>query len=158
MKNPYFCKQLHPKVIYLLFFLSPFYEKSLRAQEKTKDTTNNVKEKRATLKKPKVYYGTASYYADKFNGRQTASGENYSHSKPTAACNVLPMGTWIRVTNLKNNISVIVRVNDRLHPKVKRLVDLNRDSAEKLGYVRKGLEEVKVEVLEVEKVTNSKIK
>src|SRR5688572_10639892 len=70
-----------------------------------------------TAAKPKVLYGTASYYADKFNGRQTANGEIYDGSKFTAACNVLPLGTWIRVTNMRNNRSVIVKTNDRLHPR-----------------------------------------
>jgi rare lipoprotein A len=53
-------------------------------------------------KKPKILYGTASFYANKFNGRKTASGEIFSQQKMTAACNVLPLGTWIRVTNLRN--------------------------------------------------------
>lgn len=99
----------------------------------------------------KVLYGTASFYADKFIGRQTASGENYDHKRATAACNVLPIGTWIRVTSLKNSRSVVVRVNDRLHPKMKRLVDLNKSSAEKLGYVKRGLEKVRVEVVSIKK-------
>ncbi len=98
-------------------------------------------------KKSKPLFGIASYYADKFNGRKTANGDIYSHSKMTAACNVLPLGTWIRVTNLKNNKSVIVRTNDRLHVRMKRIVDLSKSAATKLGYVRSGLTKVKVEVL-----------
>jgi len=98
--------------------------------------------------KPKVYYGIASYYADKFNGRPTANGEIYDHDKLTAACNILPLGTWIRVTNLKNNKSVIVKTNDRLHPRMKRIVDLSRSAAKKLAYTGRGLTQVKVEVLE----------
>lgn len=94
-----------------------------------------------------VYYGVASYYADKFNGRETASGEIYSHSKSTAACNVLPLGTWIRVTNLRNSKSVILKVNDRLHAKNNRVVDLTKSAAQKLGYAGRGLTRVKVEVL-----------
>jgi len=97
--------------------------------------------------KPKTLYGIASYYADKFEGRETATGDTYSHSKLTAACNVLPLGTWIRVTNLRNNKSVVVRVNDRLHPKNKRIVDLSRLAATSLGYISRGLTQVKVEVL-----------
>jgi len=50
--------------------------------------------------KPKILYGTASFYSNSFNGKKTANGEIYSHKKMTAACNVLPLGTWIRVTNL----------------------------------------------------------
>lgn len=95
----------------------------------------------------KSLYGVASYYADKFNGRQTATGAIYSHWKMTAACNRLPLKTWIRVTNLRNKRSVIVQVNDRLHPKNPRLVDMSRMAAEKLGYIGRGLTQVKVEVL-----------
>lgn len=98
----------------------------------------------------KTLYGIASFYADKFNGRPTANGEIYDSKKLTAACNVLPMGTWIRVSNLRNNKSVIVKTNDRLHPRMKRLVDLSRSAAEKLGYIRRGLTQVKVEVIEKE--------
>lgn len=98
--------------------------------------------------KPKVYYGIASYYADKFNGRPTANGEIYDHDKLTAACNILPLGTWIRVTNLKNNKSVIVKTNDRLHPRMKRIVDLSKSAAKILAYTGRGLTQVKVEVLE----------
>ena len=100
----------------------------------------------------KAYYGIASYYADKFNGRKTATGDIYSHTKLTAACNVLALGTWIRVTNLRNNKTVIVQVNDRLHPKNKRIIDLSKLAAEKLGYTQKGLTQVKVEVLGKKKI------
>jgi rare lipoprotein A len=101
--------------------------------------------------KPKAYFGIASYYADKFSGRKTATGAIYSHTKATAACNILPLGTWIRVTNLRNKKSVIVQVNDRLHPKNKRIVDMSLSGAEKLGYIGRGLTQVKVEVVEKKK-------
>ncbi len=104
--------------------------------------------------KIKVLYGTASYYANKFNGRKTASGEIFSQQKLTAACNVLPFGTWIRVTNLRNGRTVIVKVNDRLHSKMKRVVDLSRSAAQKLGYLNSGLTRVKVEVLGKKKPEN----
>ena len=94
-----------------------------------------------------VYYGVASYYADKFTGRKTASGASYSHEGKTAACNVLPLGTWIRVTNLKNNKKIVLQINDRLHAKNNRLVDLSKSAAGKLGYIKSGLARVKVEVL-----------
>lgn len=110
-------------------------------------------ERRDTMEKKepdirKTLYGTASYYADKFNGRETANGEIYDGKKMTAACNVLPLGTWIRVTNLSNNRWVVVKTNDRLHARMTRVVDLSRGAAEKLGYIGKGLTRVKVEVLE----------
>ena|SRR5215203_4682213 len=109
--------------------------------------TPSASEGQSKTVKPKVLYGTASYYADKFNGRKTATGHVYSHDKPTAACNVLPLGTWIRVTNLRNNYAVVVQINDRLHPKNKRIVDLSKMAASRLGYVKRGLTQVRVEVL-----------
>jgi rare lipoprotein A len=66
----------------------------------------------------------------------------------TCACNVLPLGTWIKVTNLKNGRSAIVKVNDRIHPKMKRIVDLSRAAAQKLGYISNGLTRVKVELVD----------
>lgn len=108
------------------------------------------KTKKATIHKStnsRVLYGQASFYANKFNGRRTASGEIFSQNKLTCACNVLPLGTWIKVTNVHNGKSVIVKVNDRLHPKTKRLVDLTKASATKLGYAASGVVKVKVEVI-----------
>jgi rare lipoprotein A len=95
----------------------------------------------------KLIYGTASYYANLFEGRKTANGEIFRQEKLTAACNVLPLGTWIRVTNLRNGRSVIVKTNDRLHPRMKRVVDLSRAAAQRLNFIKSGLTRVKVEVL-----------
>ena len=97
--------------------------------------------------KPKILYGTASFYSISFNGKKTANGEIYSHKKMTAACNVLPLGTWIKVTNLRNGKSVVVKTNDRLHSKMKRVIDLSREAADKLDYVKSGLTRVRVEVI-----------
>ena len=116
--------------------------------EKTEKKEKNTKTEKESSKNAKTLYGIASYYADKFNGRETANGEIYDGTKMTAACNVLPLGTWIRVTNLSNNRSVIVKTNDRLHIRMKRIVDMSRAAAEKLGYIGKGLTKVRVEVLE----------
>jgi rare lipoprotein A len=95
----------------------------------------------------KIQVGIASYYADKFEGKRTSSGELYRKDQFSAAHNSLALGTWIRVTNLRNNKSVVVKVNDRLHYRNKRLVDLSRAAATQLGYVGKGLTKVRVEVL-----------
>ena len=94
-----------------------------------------------------VQYGTASYYANKFQGRPTSSGELYDNKKMTCAHNSLPLGTWLKVTNLRNKKFVFVRVTDRLHHSNKRLIDLSRIAASKLGYLKRGLTRVKVEVL-----------
>lgn len=94
-----------------------------------------------------VQYGVASYYAAKFHGRLTASGEKYDSTKLTAAHNGLPFGTWVRVTNRRNKRSVIVKINDRLHHANTRVVDLSAAAAKKLGFYSRGLTKVKVEVL-----------
>jgi rare lipoprotein A len=97
--------------------------------------------------KAKVQYGIASFYSNKFNGRKTANGEIFSQQKLTAAHNTLPLGTWVRVTNLRNKKTVIVKINDRLNAKNKRLIDLTKLAAQKLGFVKSGLTRVKVEIL-----------
>jgi rare lipoprotein A len=143
------------KVIAVVFMLFSFLPKVFCQDSAIviKDTTNFTKqntEDTAAIepqKTNKVLFGTASYYAQKFEGRKTANGEIFSHKKLTAACNVLPLGTWIKVTNLKNNKSVIVKTNDRLHPSMKRVVDLTMAAAKQLDFVNAGLTNVKVEVL-----------
>ncbi len=92
--------------------------------------------------------GKASFYADKFEGSPTASGEKYKHSKLTAAHKSLPFGTKVRVTNLANNESVEVVINDRGPYVDGRIIDLSKSAAEKLGFINLGLAEVKVEILD----------
>jgi rare lipoprotein A len=93
-----------------------------------------------------VQYGIASYYANKFEGRKTYTDEIFSQKKLSAASNTLPMHTWVRVTNLRNHRSVVLRINDRMHPRNKRLIDLSRAAAEHLGFAGRGLTKVKVDV------------
>ena len=92
--------------------------------------------------------GKASFYADKFEGHPTASGEKYKHSKLTAAHKTLPFGTKVRVTNTTNNQSVEVVINDRGPYAEGRIIDLSKSAAEKLGFVNSGLAEVKLEVID----------
>lgn len=91
--------------------------------------------------------GIASYYAQKFHGRKTASGEVFDNNAMTAAHNTLPLGTYIKVTNIRNNRWVIVKVTDRLHAANRRVVDLTQAAAKKLGFIHWGLTRVKVEVV-----------
>lgn len=91
--------------------------------------------------------GTASYYADKFEGRPTASGEKYKHSKLTAAHKTLPFGTIVRVTNLDNQRTVDVKINDRGPFVEGRIIDLSKSAAEQLDFINQGLAKVKVEVV-----------
>ncbi len=92
--------------------------------------------------------GKASFYADKFEGSPTASGEKYKHAKLTAAHKSLPFGTKVRVTNLANNETVEVVINDRGPYVDGRIIDLSKSAAEKLGFVNLGLAEVRVEILD----------
>ena len=127
-----------------------FSTNSVIAQDKKKEKEKEEKkdkDDKGKKEKTKILYGTASFYASKFQGRKTANGESFDQKKMTAACNVLPLGTWIRVTNLRNKKSVVVKINDRLHTRMKRIVDLSRVAADKLNYIKSGLTRVKVEVL-----------
>jgi rare lipoprotein A len=95
-----------------------------------------------------VQTGKASFYADKFEGSHTASGEKYKHNKLTAAHKSLPFGTKIKVTNLSNNQSVELVVNDRGPYVDGRIVDVSKSAAEKLGFINQGIAEVSIEVID----------
>ncbi len=92
--------------------------------------------------------GTASYYADKYNGKIAYSGEVYDMFGLSAAHPTYQMGTIIRVTNLSNDKSVIIRVNDRMPYRPDRIIDLSLGCAQELDMVQAGITMVKVEVLE----------
>ncbi|SDR84078.1 rare lipoprotein A [Halopseudomonas litoralis] len=91
--------------------------------------------------------GQASYYADKFQNRQTASGELYKAGRKTAAHRTLPFGSKVKVTNVRNGRSVVVRINDR-GPFVRgRVIDLSRSSFARIGDISAGLLKVRIEVV-----------
>jgi rare lipoprotein A len=83
--------------------------------------------------------GTATYYAKKYTGRRTASGEIYRPDRMTAAHPSLPLGTKVRVVNLANLREVVVRINDRCRSRKTSLIDLSWTAAEKLGFLRRGI-------------------
>ncbi|MFN3939475.1 MAG: septal ring lytic transglycosylase RlpA family protein [Chitinophagales bacterium] len=91
--------------------------------------------------------GTASYYHNKFIGRKTANGEIFDQSKMTAAHKTLPLGTWVKVTNLRNDSTIIVRINDRMPLWNKRSIDLTKAGAAKLDFLQDGLTQVHIEVI-----------
>ena len=94
-----------------------------------------------------VSSATASYYAEKYHGRKTASGEVFNMYDMTCAHKTLPFGTVLRVTNLKNNRSVDVRVNDR-GPFVKgREIDVSKAAAQKLDMIKTGTANVRIEIV-----------
>src|SRR6478609_8359806 len=95
-----------------------------------------------------IQTGKASFYADKFEGSPTASGEKYKHNKLTAAHKSLPFGTKVKVTNIANNQTVEVVINDRGPYVEGRIIDLSKAAAEQLGFINLGLAEVQVEVID----------
>ncbi len=95
----------------------------------------------------RLEYGMASYYGKDFHGRKTASGETFNMYDMTAAHKKLPFGTKVRVTNLKNGQSVVVRINDRGPFVHGRIIDLSYAAAKEIGLVEMGVTKVRVEVL-----------
>ncbi len=91
--------------------------------------------------------GSASYYAAKFDGRRTASGERFDNDDMTAAHRTLPFGSLVRVTNPANGRSVVVRVNDRGPFTRGRLIDVSRAAAEELGMVARGHADVELALI-----------
>lgn len=99
----------------------------------------------------KIVTGKASYYSTRFDGIKTATGERFSSKAFTGASNNLPLGTWVKVTNLQNDKWVVVRINDKMHPRMKkkgRVIDLSRIAAQKLEFLHQGITKVKLEVVE----------
>jgi rare lipoprotein A len=94
-----------------------------------------------------IWEGVASYYHPKFQGRKTSNGEIFSNEKLTCANNFLALGTKILVTNIKNGKSIIVKVNDRMHHRNKRLVDLSQAAASAIGLIQQGLGQVQIELI-----------
>jgi rare lipoprotein A len=101
----------------------------------------------AQVKQDSVQTGTASYYANKFQGRKTSSGQVFDQNKFTAAHKHLPFGTRVKVINLSNDSTVVVVVNDRLPKSSKRSIDLTLAAARQLNFVKKGLTKVRMELL-----------
>jgi rare lipoprotein A len=108
------------------------------------------------LAKPKPHrayqVGTASWYGSDFEGRETASGEPYNMYDLTAAHPTLPLGTWVRVTNLHNGRTVYVRINDRGPIIPGRIIDLSYGAAQALKFRNQGLQRVRLDVAEPQQI------
>ncbi len=114
---------------------------------KWSDTINIPSKTPEAAKKIK---GIASFYSKNLDGTKTATGEVFKNSKFTGASNHLKLNTWVRVTNLSNGNTVIVRINDRMHPRMAkkgRVIDLSRAAAAELDFMKKGLTKVQLEVV-----------
>ena len=126
--------------------LSETVVETVVATEETKAETTKAEEHANEMKNDGII-GLASFYATKFHGRRTASGEKFSSKLLTAAHLTLPFGTLLKVTNPGNSKSVVVRVNDR-GPYIRgRLIDLSRAAADLIGITRSGVARVELEIL-----------
>lgn len=103
----------------------------------------------ASAQAPHQLQGMASYYADEFNGRKTANGETYDMNALTAAHRTLPFNTLVKVLDLDNRLSVIVRINDRGPFKDNRVIDLSLEAAKRIGLIGNGTAPVALEVLQI---------
>ena len=123
------------------------------AQRPNKSESVNTRSKAAavlpgkTARTKPYQIGTASWYGSYFQGRATASGEPYDMYDLTAAHPTLPLGSWVRVTNLRNGRAVVVRINDRGPIVPGRIIDLSYSTARVLHFDSKGLQRVRLDVV-----------
>jgi rare lipoprotein A len=108
------------------------------------DSIRGAKPKHAS--KP-YQVGTASWYGEYFQGRETASGEPYDMHDLTAAHPSLPLGTFVKVTNLRNGRSVVLRINDRGPVVDGRIIDVSYNAARVLGFKAQGLQRVRLDLV-----------
>lgn len=127
----------------IFFFLIFIACSSTSRYSKSSDDTSGINSRIAL----ETEIGIASFYADEFNGKRTASGEIYNMNDMTAAHPSYPFNTVVIVTNLKNNKNVKVRINDRMPHHKNRVIDLSLKAAEKIDMIYDGIQEVKIEVI-----------
>jgi rare lipoprotein A len=133
------------------FMLAPSLQAAHRPKQPNPDSSP-VKARAAHRHKPAAPYqvGKASWYGKRFQGRETASGERYDMYDLTAAHRRLPLGTLVRVTNLRNGQSVVVRINDRGPVFRTRIIDLSYEAARALHMKAEGVQWVRLDILPAE--------
>ncbi len=119
----------------------------LRAEEFATGVTQGVAAHERAVESSTGNKGVATYYASRYKGRRTSSGDRYNPAKLTAAHNNIPLGTKVKVTNLDNDREVVVTVNDRCRKRKSRLIDLSRAAARKLDFLRQGRARVLITAL-----------
>jgi rare lipoprotein A len=118
------------------------------AQSSSRSRSNSKTASKASAKAGKTQVGNASWYGKAFHGRPTASGEDYDMFQLTAAHRSLPLGTYVKVTNLRNGKWAVLKVNDRGPFVGNRILDVSYGAAQVLNFRGRGIEKVKVEVVE----------
>ena len=151
----FFLTILYITVIFFAFILNSCASSvryTTKESSETKSTKNksylNLEETYSNYKSLETNIVVASYYSDEFNGKKTANGEVYNMYELTAAHIDYPFNTIVRVTNMSNEESVIVRINDRKPDTNGRAIDLSLKAAHELRMISSGIANVKVEVLE----------
>ena len=129
------------------FLLTIFFLFGLVASANFKDDVRDIIHYKSDELRGQIWYGNASWYGPYWHGKTTSSGEKFNKNELTAAHKTLPFNTRVKVTNLKNNKSVIVRVNDRGPFKKGRIIDLSEKAADKIDAKKQGIAYVKVQVL-----------
>lgn len=138
------------KLIFKYLFICSLFMFFIACSSSVRYTKNDNKEINSKRNDDKVFAietGIASFYADEFDGKKTASGEIYDMNKLTAAHHSYPMNTILLVTNSKNGLSVEVRINDRMPSFKNRIIDLSLEAAKHIDMIRDGIQEVTIEVL-----------
>ena len=117
--------------------------------EAAKPTVTQTVSRRSTkqIKNSPYEVGTASWYGEFFQGKETASGEPFDMQALTAAHPTLPLGSFVRVTNLRNGRAVIVRINDRGPVVEGRIIDVSYNTARVLGFEGRGLQKVRLDLV-----------
>lgn len=132
---------------YIILIILFFYgcSSSGRYSGNSNNSEDNIRYKSSDVLETET--GTASFYADEFNGKKTANGEIYDMNAFTAAHPSYPFNTIVKVTNLDNGKSIEVRINDRMPDFKGRIIDLSLAAARKIEMINAGVQEVKLEIL-----------
>jgi rare lipoprotein A len=125
------------------------------APNKLQGTPGQANQTKHAIKARKLQVGKASWYGRLFQHKQTASGEPFDMYQFTAAHRTLPLGSWVKVTDLKNDRSVIVRINDRGPVPKNRIIDLSYGAAKMLGMTENGIHPVRVELIDTLTISQS---
>ena len=149
------------KIIILFFFLAPLTSMAQNIYSNTLTTINyldsaNIKKYKRKIDtnriviEPNRVTGIASFYSRNLDGTLTSTGERYRNKKYTAACNLFKLNTLVRVTNMRNGATILVRINDRMHPSMLRkgrVIDLSGVGAHQLKTKSSGIVKVTVEAI-----------
>lgn len=112
-----------------------------------KDDGQNEEDNDRPQLRGEIWYGQASWYGPRFHGKRTSNGEKFNKNRLTAAHPFLPFNTKLLVTNIKNNKSIVVRINDRGPFSKSRIIDLSEKAASRLNIKKQGIAYVKLQVV-----------